>query len=120
MALLAAAVSGGADTSVVRDLGDLYKIQREGRPESISLEEYWARREKIKARVTPIVQGELAKLKDGELPRWRVNCLTTRRASIFALESSDRNSKPIRMTLKPMCWKKHLPPCRIHYGDVLF
>jgi len=65
--IFATGMSSLADPSVIADLKELYKISKERRQESTSLQEYFSRQDTIKARVRPIVHNELSTLADGEL-----------------------------------------------------
>jgi len=54
-----------AESPVVVELKDLYKLTREQRPASMSREERWAQLDAIRNRARPIVSQEFAKLVDG-------------------------------------------------------
>jgi len=56
-----------ADTSVMADFEELYKLGQDSLSELISLQEYFTRRDKIRNRVRPVVEREFVKLADGEL-----------------------------------------------------
>jgi len=56
-----------ADSPIVADLKELYKVMWEKKPDSISLQEHWDRLDEMKSRVRPIVSLELAKLAEGEV-----------------------------------------------------
>ena len=55
-----------ANSSVVEELKELYRIEWSEKPESMSLQEHWNRLDEIKNRIRPIVSREFAKLTEGE------------------------------------------------------
>ena len=67
LAMFIASINCPAEPSVVADLKELYKVEREWRTTSMSREEHRAYLEKIKERAKPIVSKEFAALAKGEI-----------------------------------------------------
>ena len=67
LAVLLANTCYANEYSLVADLKQLYTLQREEKPESMSQEERWAQFATIRDRARPIVAQEFAKLLNGEV-----------------------------------------------------
>lgn len=72
-----------AESPIVTDLKNLYRIRRDWQPSGLSIEDYRSRMDIIRSRARPIVTEEFAKLAGGEVSPLARELLTDREAMEF-------------------------------------
>lgn len=85
LAMLIVDVSYAVESSVVTDLKELHKMEREERPESMSQQERWAQLGAIREHARPIVMQEFAKLVDGDVTLLAFDLLNSAETLEFSL-----------------------------------